>query len=71
MCENSRVKKVERDAGDFDEDGYVNDIDATLMASNWSGVVAGASVPELSSLLLAAFACLTLLLGARKSKRQA
>ena len=57
--------------GDFNDDDLANDLDATILAANWTGSLAAASaaVPEPSTLLLAAFACMTLLLRVRKSGR--
>jgi len=50
--------------GDFNNDGAVNDLDATIMAANWDvGVATTASIPEPGTitLLLCGLAGLALL----------
>ena len=54
--------------GDFNGDQVVDDIDATLLASNWQTTAAGASVPEPSTLVGLLGLCLAGLLALRRQK---
>ena len=53
------------DDGDFNRDGAVNELDATILASNWQ-LTSGASVPEPASLVLIASAMLAVIVIRRR-----
>jgi hypothetical protein len=56
--------------GDFNDDGVVNDIDATLMASNWGASSnASAAVPEPSAVVVLLTAVLAVGLAAMPRRR--
>ena len=53
LADNWLADNATWEMGDFNEDEIVNELDATLLAANWqTGVVASASVPEPSALIL-------------------